>query len=198
MGSAELELLLRNTVLRDRQSAMMVLRAHAWLLIPDVRCDLLSNGRQGVYHSVRFGPECEADFLTYEILERQVNWQLTYIASPTAAILENSMPSIEFTHALRKIDVWRDSISHCEDRFTVPLPIPDADLHPGLTASFSYRIVIGQSCHQTDDERNEVQRHRRNDLRIRSFDWLIQKLSYYSPSEFALLEKLGPVKALWT
>jgi len=190
MDSGELELLLQNTVLRDRQSAMDILVAHAWLLIPDVRCDLLSNGRQGVYHSVRFGPECEADFLTYEIMERQVNWQVTYIASPSAAILENSMPSIEFAHALRQIDLWRDSISHCEDRFTVPLPILD------LTAKFSYRIVIGQSLHQTDDERHEVQCHRRNDLRIRSFDWLIQKLSYYSQSEFALLEKLGPVKAL--
>lgn len=188
MDSIELEKLLRNALLRDRQSALEVLKAHAWLLIPDVRCELLSSGRQGICHSFRFGPECEADFVTYEIVERQVNWQLTYIASPSSAILENAVPSIEFVQALRQIDLWRDAISHCAHRFTIPLPILD------LTAVFSYRIVIGQSRRQTDDERHEVRRHRRNDLRIRSFDWLIEKLSHYSPSELSFLEKFDPIK----
>lgn len=189
MNSNELEKLLRNALLRDRQSALKVLKSHAWLLIPDVRCDLLSSGRQGVCHSVRFGPELEADFVTYEIVERQVNWQLTYIASPSAAILENAVPSIEFAHALRQIALWTKAISHCENRLPVPLPILNS------SAAFSYRIVIGQSRPQTDDERHEIQRHRRSDLRIRSFDWLIEKLSHYSPSELSFLETSDPVKA---
>jgi hypothetical protein len=63
--------------------------------------------------------------------------------------------------------------SDCGNRCTVPLPIPD------LTDAFTYRIVIGQSHHQTDNERHAIQRHRRDDLRIRSFDWLIEKPTHY-------------------
>ncbi len=185
----ELQCLLRQQLLTNRRIATETLAAHAWLLIPDVRVPLLTGGQQGVYREVDLGPDLQVDFLVYEIYDGQVFWQLSHIASPTAAILDDSQPSAEFQRGLHEVRRWQDWIAR--NGFATP----SGSLFSTLPPFISYRLVIGQSEQQTADERSEVRRQRRADLRIRSFCWLLEKPTHYSPAEISILEQFGQAKS---
>jgi hypothetical protein len=182
----ELQDLLKQQLLTDRCTAMETLAQHGWLLSPDVRVSLLTGGQQGIYRGIELGPEPPVDFLVYEMHDGQAFWQLTRIASPTDAILHNDQPSTEFQHALDEVSRWHDWITRND--FAFPS-------RPSFSTLITFRIVIGQSQRQTADERNEVQRWRRGNLRIRSFDWLLEKPTHYSPAEIAALEQFGQAKS---
>ena len=186
MPHDEFDNLVREPMLRNRQSAIDVLKTHGWLLIPDVRVDLLSIGAQGVFCGVKLDTNIEADFATYEILRGRLHWQFVYVGSPTARILDGSQLSAEFQHSLQQIERWRELIPR--NGFSLPLKqsLPDT-----TRTSFSYRIIIGQSHHQTDEERSVINASRQNDLRIRSFDWLLEKPVHYSEREIDLLDQVG-------
>lgn len=186
MDHRELNELLLNLSPGDRQAALNLLREHAWLLIPDVRCDMLANGTQGVVQGIKLGTHYEVDFVTYEIQGFRVHWQMNFIGSPSARILENGCLSRDFAYATEQVDCWRNSKLDWQNQFT-DLPRISKFQH-----AFSYRIVIGQSTRQTDDERQEVWRCRRGDLRIRSYVWLLEKPTHYSPAQFAFLESYVP------
>lgn len=186
MTHDEFNNLIREPLLRDRQSAIEVLRSHGWLLIPDVRVDLLSTGAQGIFHSVRLETNIEADFVTYEILRARLHWQLVFVAPRSASILDGSQLSTEFQHSLQQIERWRESIS----RHGLALPLKHT--RPAAAGTLiSYRIIIGQSHQQTVEEQNAVRLSRRNDLRIRSFDWLLEKPVHYADIEIDVLNKIG-------
>ena len=189
MTHDEFNNLIREPLLRDRQSAIEVLRSHGWLLIPDVRIDLLSIGAQGVFHSVRLETSIEADFVTYEILQGRLHWQLVFVGSPSASLLDGSQLSAEFQHSLQQIERWRELISR--NRFSLPLKQTLPDI---TKPSFSYRIIIGQSHQQTVEEQDAVRQSRRNDLRIRSFDWLLEKPVHYADIEIDVLNKIGTAR----
>ncbi len=181
----EFQTLLSQQLLTDRCTAMETLTQHGWLLIPDVCVQLLTDGQQGIYRGIELGPDPPVDFLVYEMHDGQAFWQSTRIASPTDAILHNDQPSAAFQRALDEVCRWHDWITRNDFAF------PSQPRFSALSPLISFRIVIGQSQHQTAQERSEVQRWRRGNLRIRSFDWLLEKPTHYSPTEIAALEQLG-------
>ena len=186
MTHDELNNLIREPLLRDRPSAIEVLRSYGWLLIPDVRTDLLSIGAQGVFHSLRPKTNIEADFVTYEILQGRLHWQLVSVAPPSASIVDGSLLSTEFQDSLQQIERWRESVS----RHGLAFPLKHT--RPAAAGTLiSYRIIIGQSHQQTVEEQDAVRQSRRNDLRIRSFDWLLEKPVHYADIEIELLNKIS-------
>jgi len=187
MTAEELQGLLLIELFLDRDSAISLLHAHPWLLIPDVRPEQLKQGLQGCYRDINLGENYCVDFVTCEIGDGHNHWQLTYIASPTDSILKDSWPSPEFTQALHQVELWRARIARGGTLFNQPFS--------DHSTQISFRIVIGQSRNQTPEEHREVQKYRRSDLRIRSFDWLIEKPSHYSDSEIATLEGCGPARS---
>lgn len=182
----EFQTLLSQQLLTDRSTAMGTLTQHAWLLIPDVRVSLLTSGMQGVYRGIELGPDPPVDFLVYEMHDEVAFWQLTRIASPTDAILHNDQLSVEFQRALDEVRRWQDWIARSD--FAFPS-------RPFFSPLITFRIVIGQSHRQTADERSEVRRQRRGKLRIRSFDWLLEKPTHYSATEIVALERLGQAQS---
>ncbi|MCA9049095.1 MAG: hypothetical protein KDA89_10235 [Planctomycetaceae bacterium] len=186
MTHDEFARLIREPLLRDRPSCMDVLKQHGWLLIPDVRVDFLSAGQQGVFHSASLDETTVADFVVYEVLGNRLHWQFVCVCSPTGRIMEGSDLSAEFRQALQQISLWQNLIAQNGFRRSL------ARTPPNITGTFfSYRIVIGQSHQQTAEERETVRQTRQNNLRIRSFDWLLEKPSHYSPSEIEMLNRLG-------
>lgn len=186
MTHDEFARLIREPLLRDRPSCMDVLKQHGWLLIPDVRVDFLSAGQQGVFHSVPLHDTAVADFVVYEVLGNRLHWQFVCVCSPTGSIMEGSELSAEFQHALQQVGLWQNLIA--QNGFKLSL----ARIPPNITGTFfSYRIVIGQSHQQTAEERGTVRQTRQNNLRIRSFDWLLEKPIHYSTRELELLAENG-------
>lgn len=188
MTHDEFDRLIHGPMLQDRQSAIDVLKHHGWLLIPDVRVELVSLKTQGVFHSVKLDANTEADFAVYEILQGCLHWQFVLVGSPSASILDGSQLSAEFQHSLQQIEQWRDIISQNG--------IPQA-LHqpqPANVRTFvSFRIIIGQSQQQTMEEQAVVRQSQQNDLRIRSFNWILEKPVHYSEPELGMLDRNGSV-----
>lgn len=187
MTTNELQRLLLRELFLNRDSAISLLHVHSWLLIPDVCPKKLKQGLQGCLRDIDFGADWCADFVTYEVGDGHVHWQFTYIASPTDSILKNSWPTPELMQSLHQVELWRVQIARTGNLFN--------QSHPDSFVQFSFRIVIGQSQNQTPEEKQEVHKYRRGDLRIRSFDWLIEKPSHYSAAEIATLESCGQARS---
>ncbi|MCA8989103.1 MAG: hypothetical protein KDA78_15765 [Planctomycetaceae bacterium] len=187
MTHDEFDLHIRESLLQCRSSAIEVLKKHGWLLIPDARVELLTSHSQGVFHSVRLDETTYADFAIYEELQGRLHWQFILVASPSARILEGSQRSTEFQRSIEQIDFWR--------RLIWQEGIPD-NLKPSQFTSLhtqvvSYRIIIGQSWQQTPEEQAAIQQSRMNDLRIRSFNWILEKPTHYSTRELEIFNDNG-------
>lgn len=115
--------------------------------------------------------ELDADFL---IVERHLNgthMQLVCIAGPRDHILCEGILTAELQAALSKVTRWSIVTRECLTRW-----IRESNDARG-NHQISYRIVIGDSHRQSDQERAIVRSLRTSGLRIRSFRWLLEKQS---------------------
>ncbi|MEZ6088543.1 MAG: hypothetical protein R3C05_11060 [Pirellulaceae bacterium] len=184
MTHEELNCLIRDPLLRGRSSAIDVLKRYGWLLIPDVRVDLLRWVIKDFFTasgSMR-RPKWTSP---YERWQGRLHWQFVQVASPSARIIEGSQPSAEFQHSLEQVDGWRRLIR----QNGIPGHLLRRRLD-GVRLRISYRI-IGQSQRQSSEEQALVRQSRENDLRIRSFNWLLEKPVHYSKRELELLAECG-------
>lgn len=184
MTRSELQTRIQALLQGERLQAVSFLKLHAWLLIADVTCAGMSMGRQGVLSDVVVAGGSSADFVTFEIQERRVNWQLVHVASPSCGILEGAGPSAEFQQALDVVDHWWQLSVREQPLFAVPASAA------GLVSRYDFRVVIGDSRRQSLAERQAVRLHRRSDLRIRSFQWLFEKLHHYTDAEIRVFERV--------
>ncbi|TWU08423.1 hypothetical protein [Stieleria varia] len=180
--------ILQADLVRDRQSAIACLKDFGWLLIPDVTVEGVSQGQQGIFHALSLGTDFIVDFATYQMWGRRLVWYLVSIASPQANILSREGSTTEWNRALDQVEQWRQCIL-----VSGPGILPSLNLDEYQTL-VGYRIVIGRSRDQTDEEREIIGMHRRNDLRIRSFDWLLEKPEHYTTSEIETLNQIGRAK----
>lgn len=157
----------------DREAAIRILEQTPWLLIPDLNLHLFQTGMQQVYCRSSIPAELDADFQIVERLPHGSRWQLVCIAGPQDDILREGILTVELQAALSKVTRWSAIARECLPRWH-----PESDGASG-NRQISYRIVIGDSHRQTDQERAVVRSLRTRVLRIRSFRWLLEKQSLY-------------------
>ena len=157
----------------DREAAIRILEHSPWLLIPDLDLHLFQTGRQQVYCHSSIPAELDADFLIVERLPHDSHWQLVCIAGPQDDILRDGILTAELQAALSKVTRWSTIACECLTRW-----LRESD-NAGGNHQISYRIVIGYSHRQSDQERAVVRSLRTNKLRIRSYRWLLEKQNLY-------------------
>ncbi len=157
----------------DREAVIRILEQTPWLLIPEFDLRLFQSQSQQVFCRSSLPTKLDADFL---IVERHLNgnhMQLVYVAGPQADILPEGILSAELEAALRKVTRWSIVARECLTRW-----LRESD-DAGGNHQISYRIVIGDSHRQSDQERAIVRSLRTSVLRIPSFRWLLEKQSLY-------------------
>lgn len=167
----------------DREAVIRILEQTPWLLIPDLDLRLFQAEMQQVFCRISIPTELDGDFL---ILERHLNsthMQLVCIAGPKDDILFEGILSAELQAALSKVTRWSIVARECLTRW-----LRESD-DAGGNLQISYRIVIGDSHRQSDQERAVVRSLRTNKLRIRSFRWLLEKQSLYP--ELKVVDRTG-------
>ena len=157
----------------SREAATRILEQNPWLLIPDLNLHLFQTGMQRVYCRSSILAELDADFLIVERLPQGSHWQLVCLAGPQDDILREGILNAELQAALNKVTRWSTTACEYSTRW-----ITEND-NTGGNPQISYRIVIGDSHRQSDQQRAVVRSLRTNKLRIRSYRWLLEKQSLY-------------------
>lgn len=171
----------------SRDAASQILQKCPALLIADLRVDWFLSGRQQVFCCADTPTEYCADFVVAERNPSGVNWQLIMIQSPMDNISRHGVLSAEFQSAIAKVD-------ECREGRRRSIPLFSAEFFSeSEVCDVSYRIVIGDSLRQSQEEREVVRSCRAPDLRIRSFRWLLEKPQHYSAAEIAQLMGADPL-----
>jgi hypothetical protein len=157
----------------DREAVIRILEQTPWLLIPDLDLRLFQAEMQQVFCRSSIPTELDADFLIVERLPQGSHLQLVCIAGPQDDILCEGILSAELQAALSNVTRWSIVARECLTRW-----FRESD-DAGGNHQISYRIVIGDSHRQSDQERAIVRSLRTSVLRIRSFRWLLEKQSLY-------------------
>jgi hypothetical protein len=156
-----------------REAAIQIMEHSPWFLIPDLNLRLFRTGMQQVYCRNSIPSELDADFLIVECLPQGSHLQLVCLAGPQDDILRDGIFSAEMQAALTNVTRWSTIACECLTRW-----LRESD-NAGGNPRISYRIVIGDSQRQSDQERAVVRSLRTNKLRIRSYRWLLEKQSLY-------------------
>ncbi len=171
----------------DLETAREIFAEHPWLLVPDLQLDWLERGYQGTYRNVEVGAGSPADFAIHFHLQGKLYIQLIRLASPRAPIVVNFSQPSEFIAALQDVQSWKQTV---QDR-----QLPFQELIPASGVVFMYRIVIGRSSQFSENEKAEMKNAQNWDVRIRSYDWLIEKAGEYSTFMVQALDACGPPKS---
>jgi hypothetical protein len=157
----------------DREAAVRILEQAPWLLIPDLDLRLYRSGMQQIFCRSSLPTTLDADFLVVERQYQSLHLQLVSLAGPQDDILREGTLSAELQSALSKVTRWSVMAHECLTQW-----LRDRD-DAGNIRLISYRVVIGDSQRQSDQERAVVRSLRTNVLRIRSFQWLLEKQRLY-------------------
>lgn len=156
---------------------------HPWLIIPDLDVKWLHDGYQGVYTNVGFGDGPRAELAMYFLLNGRLWLQWVKLGSPSATIREQGSYSDEFESAIATVQQWEHSADLRTTVFHEHLNDP--------RVQYWFRIVIGQSHTQSDEEKMDLLIERRRNIRIRSYDWLLEKAERFSDEEIQVLDECG-------
>lgn len=157
----------------DREAVFTNLEETPWLLIPDLDLRLFQAQSQQVFCRSSIPTELDADFLIIERRLSSTHMQLVCLAGPKDEILCKGILSEELQAALSKVTRWSIVARDCLTRW-----LRESD-DAGGNHQIRYRIVIGDSHRQSEQERATVRSLRTSVLRIRSFRWLLEKQSLY-------------------
>ena len=163
--------------------AIAAIVAHPWLIIPDLNVNWLLNGFQGVYTNVGFGEGARAELAMYFLLNGRLWLQWVKLASPKAKILKQGSYSEEFESTISAVRQWEEEAYQKNTIY-----------HERLNdrrVEYAFRIVIGQSRAYTEDEQLNLSFERRNHIRIRSYDWLLEKADRFTDEEIKELDECG-------
>lgn len=163
--------------------AIAAISDHPWLIIPDLNVNWLRNGYQGVYTNVGFGTGPRAELAMYFLLNGRLWLQWVKLASPSAKIREQGSLSAEFESAISTVRQWEDLADQRATIFHEQLDDP--------RVQYWFRIVIGQSQMQSDVEKMDLLIERRRNIRIRSYDWLLEKAERFTDEEIQVLDECG-------
>lgn len=168
--------------------ARAALLRNPWLLIPDLNADWLSKGYQGVYQHFELTDLLTSEFAIYSILQGKLYLQCVRLGSPNAQILEAGKLSEEFSTNLAIVNDW------CEFDLSELQFYPET--FPINQAALSVRLIIGRSDVYSEAEQQSVAAFRSRSVRIRSYDWLIQKAGRFSEKEIAVFSEWGPPREM--
>ncbi len=160
---------------------------HPWLLVPDLQLNWLEQGFQGTYRNLDTGTGPPADFAIHFHLQGKLYIQFIRLASPSTPIINGLSRSDDFEAALQDVQTWKQTVENRQ--------LPFQDLLPENGVVFMFRIVVGRSSQFSDEEKIEMKIAQEWDIRIRSYDWLIEKAAEYSTFMVEALDACGPPKS---